>query len=375
MRASERLLRLSLPIVLVLATTALGDVTQVTEGGGGWTRPSVDAKGKMLVCINGGNLYLQDLKKRTAVFIAADADEACISANGKFVAYSSDGNPLGTNPDGNQEIFLYDVKLATTKQITTTIDDFECGSPSIDKKGRWIVFVTDADLLGTNPDENEEVYLYDVVGNRFVQVTQTSDSFDSPEHPVIVPNGKHVLFDSEANHAGRNGDRNREIFRYEIATGVTEQLTVTTTGDSERPVPNKNGKYVCFQTDCLELIGVNTDGRDEIVRMDTRKGTFLRLTDGSAACTRPATSGNGKYVAFQSRGDPLGTNADGSEELFLVKVKKAPAPTPLQISDGSFPHESERASLNTSGKRVFFQSDADLVGNGSGTDQVFQYVR
>ena len=108
--------------------------------------------------------------------------------------------------------------------------------------------------------------------------------------------------------------------------------------------------------------------------LNVKKRVLRRLTDFSFESSRPAISANGKYFVFESAGDPFGTNADGSTELFFGRVTKSSVEI-MQITDGAPGTISERAVMDKSGKRVFFQSDADLTGGGAGFDHIFMYVR
>ncbi len=354
------------------ATLATG-TTKLTTGAADFKRPSADSRGRHIVYVSGNVLYLYDVKTETSSIIAASGvDDATISSNGKFVAFSSDADPLGTNADGNFEIFRHDVDASTTTQITdTTSGDSE--KPSINKKATWIAFISDADLTGSNADGSQELFLYDVAGDAFTQVTSAGTG-DSSDNPVILPNGRYVYFDSDADLAGTNTDGNREIFRYAVAAASTQQLTSTTSGDSSRPSPSKSGKFVAFESDSDQLSGANSDGEKEIYRLKISNASLRRITDYAFASTSGCISGNGRYVAFGSSGDPLGSNSDGSSELFLVKVKKTTLDL-TQITSGATGTDSTRSVLNNAGKRVFFQSDADLTGAGAGFDHIFVYVR
>ena len=89
------------------------------------------------------------------------------SVDGAFVAFASDSDLTGGNPDLNQEIFLWDG--ATITQITDTTSGSSV-DPSLD--GGEIAFSSTADLTGGNPDANSEIFLWD--GAAFTQVTDTS---------------------------------------------------------------------------------------------------------------------------------------------------------------------------------------------------------
>src|SRR6266446_2305290 len=104
---------------------------------------------------------------------------AAISQDGSRIAFASKDDPLGTNPDGNSEIFLFDGTRLT--QVTNTspgdiANRVSNGNfqPSISDDGRFIAFSSNRDLAGQNADGNLEIFIYDTVAITFRQVTSSS---------------------------------------------------------------------------------------------------------------------------------------------------------------------------------------------------------
>jgi Tol biopolymer transport system component len=71
---------------------------------------------------------------------------------------------LGTNGDGNFEIFLFDRTRGGLTQLTDTTggDTSFPPSPAIDLEGRWVVFESSADPTGSNRDGNVELFVIDL---------------------------------------------------------------------------------------------------------------------------------------------------------------------------------------------------------------------
>src|SRR3954447_12719884 len=65
-----------------------------------------------------------------------------VSADGTRIAFRSDADIGGGNPDGNTEIFLYDTVARSTTQITSTTGGFNFG-PSISADGQTVAFQSD----------------------------------------------------------------------------------------------------------------------------------------------------------------------------------------------------------------------------------------
>src|SRR5436853_2194437 len=101
------------------------------------------------------------------------------SQDGSRIAFASKDDPLGTNPDGNSEIFLFDG--ARLIQVTNTSPGSLANrltngnfQPSISDDGRFIAFSSNRDPLGLNGDGNLEIFVCDVTSASFTQLTNSS---------------------------------------------------------------------------------------------------------------------------------------------------------------------------------------------------------
>src|SRR5207302_9075216 len=90
-----------------------------------------------------------------------------VSQDGSRIAFASKDDPLGTNTDGNSEIFLFDG--ARLIQVTNTspgslANRITNGNfpPSISDDGRFIAFSSNRDVSGQNSDGNLEIFICDV---------------------------------------------------------------------------------------------------------------------------------------------------------------------------------------------------------------------
>src|SRR6266849_3776705 len=102
-----------------------------------------------------------------------------ISQDGSRIAFASKDDPLGANPDGNSEIFLFDGARLT--QVTNTSPGDIANrvtngnfQPSISDDGRFIAFSSNRDRAGQNSDANLEIFIYDAVANTFTQLTNSA---------------------------------------------------------------------------------------------------------------------------------------------------------------------------------------------------------
>jgi hypothetical protein len=107
------------------------------------------------------------------------------------IAFSSDRNLAGNNADGGTEIFLWTLtgtysgsNTGSITQITSTNSAARCTLPQISKDGKFITFYSNADITGGNPDGNYEVFIWNINGT-ITQVTSTSGGSNNSYDPVI----------------------------------------------------------------------------------------------------------------------------------------------------------------------------------------------
>ena len=241
----------------------------------------------------------------TASGLAAGVGRSALSQDGRFVVFEWQGDPLGTNADGNREIFRHDRLLDTTIQVTFTTA-CENRDPSVDAAGGRIAFVTDCTDLdpGFNADGNAEVVVWD--GGALVHEETTGCTSLEPE---IAPGaGDFVSFhsDCDAPYTAGNADLNQEIFQWQWGLGPAGFDQVTDTSDaatevSETVSSSADGRFLLFASNA-DLAGSNPDGSVEMFRWDRDSDTFLQLTDEgfTVVHSHGALDDSGRHAAYES---------------------------------------------------------------------------
>ncbi|HEX3127036.1 MAG TPA: IPTL-CTERM sorting domain-containing protein [Thermoanaerobaculia bacterium] len=285
-----------------------------------------------------------------------------INAAGTRVSFESNADPLGSNGDGNFEIFLWDSSAGLTQITNTASGDNRLAS--IDATGNRIAFASSSDLVGSNGDGSFEIFLWDSSAG-LIQITNTTAGRLSFS-PSINAAGNRIAFESNANLTGGNGDLNVEIFLWDASTGIA-QLTNTSpfTGNNGNPAINAAGDGVAFEfgfpsqiflwdavagitpvsgslSQPSVLPSINAAGTriafrsDGIYLWDASTGLTQVAANTGGISDAPAINAAGNRIAFHSNGDLLGTNADGSYELFLfacppLSVVEVPAVSPAGL--------------------------------------------
>jgi Tol biopolymer transport system component len=312
---------------------------------------------------NTTQLWLYDVPSDTITRLTSNTDgfvtsSLAINDAGDQIAFTSTANIAGNNPDGNFEIYRWS-EPSTITPITTTAVTVSHSSPSMDASGDLIayqsnldgnteIYLHDADAVGdddqittTEPptfnggaslddtgdrlaffsdaDGNNEMYLHvRTGGGSTTKITSAGAGTNAPGW--INDAGNRVTYNSDRNVGGGNADGNLEIFQKNLSTGATRRLT-STTGPSSAYVTHSNaaGTRIAFN-DSRNPVGQNADGSQEAFVRDvggTDHTTQLSSTVVDLA-TVSAVDETGTRVAYFSTADPFGENADGNAELFLA---------------------------------------------------------
>jgi uncharacterized protein (TIGR03437 family) len=118
-----------------------------------------------------------------------------LSSDGRIVVFASSEDLLGRNADRNSEIFLFDgSKLQQVTQtepddVTSRLSDGNF-QPSVTADGRTIAFSSNRNLNGLNPDLSFEIYLFDTLASRYTQLTHNT----SAGSPKISADGSRVYY-------------------------------------------------------------------------------------------------------------------------------------------------------------------------------------
>ena len=146
---------------------------------------------------------------------------AAISPDGTMVAFTSDRDLLGENPDLNLEVFLFDVETGRLDQLTATEDDTHNWAQSFTDDGRLLQLASEADLVGGGARGETVRYLYDLLTDSFRLRSELGPEGELSE------DGSHIATASSENPVGTNADRGVESWLFDVATGRSSQVTET----------------------------------------------------------------------------------------------------------------------------------------------------
>jgi Tol biopolymer transport system component len=191
-----------------------------------------------------------------------------INADGTRIAFDSFSDITGGNADLNTEIFLFDASMPTFTQMTATTGGGNF-SPAMNADGTRIAFVSERNITGGNPDANFEIFLFDTNTMTFTQVTHTSGGENLS--PSLNADGTRIAFRSDRDLTLSNPDGNFEIFLFDTQTQTFTQVTDTVGGDNNAPALSADGARIAFSSNA-DVTGGNPDTNTEIFLADYPDG-------------------------------------------------------------------------------------------------------
>jgi Tol biopolymer transport system component len=218
-------------------------------------------------------IFIFDTKKSTWVQLThtlAPVDNRRPTADNKQILFDSNADFLGGNADGNRELFLATFNSgawAVRTQVTDTLDPVENHAGQVARRGRIVAFESNGDFVGANPDANREIFV--IEKGVFTQVTDTLPPFENV-HPDINPHGRFVVFESTAELVPEDvGASNRRVFMYDRLSNRTLRLSRSLFGDNFVPRISR-GRFVVWES-TGNLTGHNPDHLRVLYLFDRRR--------------------------------------------------------------------------------------------------------
>jgi Tol biopolymer transport system component len=318
-----------------------------------------------------------------------------ISANGRYVAFSSRATNLSSSDTNAQDdIYVHDRKMKRTKLVSKSSsgvvrgDNSRC--PVISANGRFIAFQSEAeDLVGGDTNGMFDVFVHDRKTRKTKRVSIASDGSeeDGPSRdPSISADGRFVAFESFAgNFSANHGDKHLDVFVHYRVTRKTKRVSLkrgggSPGGNSSNPSISADGRFVAFVSGADNLIGSDDNNEyDVFVRGRQKKRTRRVNVKTGGGHTNEGSgdasiSASGRFIAFVSDADNLISNDDnGVQDVFVHdrKTKKTRRASVRRLG-GEANGASGRPSVSGDGRFVAFESDADdIVTDGNTEEDVF----
>ena len=327
-----------------------------------------------------------------------------ISRDGRYVAfYSSATNLVPGDTVGPADVFLRDMHAGTTEQVSVSSTEVagnkDSGRAFVSGDARFVTFTSAADNLvpadtnGTPPCLPEEpnctrgidVFVRDRVGGTTQRVSIASDGSQADSGSTamaISPDGRFVLFTTDATNLGPGGDSLKAFVRDRVG-GTTEQVDLASDetpaiGFTRAADISADGRFVAFLSSASNLVPNDTNGHEDLFVRDRYAGTTERISVTSAGAevargageSAPSMSDDGRFVAFTSIAPDLVPDDTNSAEDVFVRDRLL-GTTTLWSTNASGAEGQSTAfyplsvdpRISADGRYITFWSQAeDLVG-------------
>jgi Tol biopolymer transport system component len=333
-----------------------------------------------------------------------NCDAPAISADGRFVAFQSDGAGLVPNDSStNSDVFVRDRELGTTERVSVGSDGetpigngTEFGNsldPAISANGRFVAFMSSAqNLIPGRQIFETHVYVRDLETGTIEIVSERPDgqTTNGPAaQPSLSGDGRYVAFVSYSEGlVPEDHNLGPDVFVRDRDTGTTEAVSVSSAGalpqwrpQSEQPSISADGRYVAFKSNAGDLVAGDDFNDYDIFVRDRVAGTTRMASVTSTGeqayggdSAGPSISADGRFVAFHSSAGNLSPGGGfGTSDIIVYDVARN-VTKPLTLGQDFDEDDSVFSSLTADGGQIAFTSrNNDLVADDTnGVSDVFR---
>lgn len=288
-------------------------------------------------------IYLRDVSNGQTTLISAARDAQGtivppddghqfgeISPDGAYVAFESGAtNLVDSENDPKSDVFLVRVEPFEITCLTSGLDGDSTG-PSLSADARFVSFVSsastfpnlkypDGTAVGTGPSLHQNVFLLDRSNGAFEWLSINplkAQSNGAATQASTDDTGQRIAFVSEATDMGIDDPNGADpdVFVIDRMTAKISCVSVrfdglaTGNGVSRKPAISGNGRYVVFESTATDLLapGVDTNNRSDIFVRDIKVGVTTRISTSDAGVQGNGQSGyaaispDGRFIGFTS---------------------------------------------------------------------------
>lgn len=330
----------------------------------------------------------------------SDSYTPAISADGRYVAFSSEAdNLVEGDTNGEADIFVHDRKTGETTRVSVSSDrmqgnDRSGPGASISADGRYVAFSSDAtNLVEGDTNIVQDIFVHDQVTGETTRVSVASDGMQANDssgysfcmcfYPVlsISAGGRYVTFNSAAtNLVGGVTNEGSGIFVHDRMTGETTRVPVGSDGTQGTEMSwsssiSADGRYVALESWFPFDVFLNDRVTGETTRVSIS-------SDGMQANSRSngsSISTDGRYMVFRSLASNLVEgDTNGVFDIFVYDRMMGDYQRVSVTSDGLQANsDSDNAVISPDGRYVTFTSGASnlVEGDTNGIADIFMHDR
>ena len=356
-------------------TTLVSTSSQGGQGNGDSGKPSISSDGRYVAFeskaanlvandTNGtSDVFIRDLVGKTTIRASLRSTGAqsngtgewpTISDDGKHVAFQSDDNAMVFG-EGNGKIdsFVRDTQNGTTVRVSVDTSEASLtaggSDPSISGNGQYVVFTSTTNQIGTDTNNQADVFLRDVLNGTTERVSITSSGASPTGQSIdgtVSDDGRYVAYQSDAHNmtADDTGPTYDGIYRRDRNAGTTALAVrsfagTAAGGGAAGPDISADGKKVAFISSASNLVAGDTNGKDDAFVRDLTTSTTTKVSTTTTGAplnswsSGPSISPDGTVTAYQTfASNAFSPDANGTADVFYRgRYQEGPFSTSLQM--------------------------------------------
>ena len=329
----------------------------------------------------------------------SNAYDCAISADGRFVAFATYAdNLVAGDTNRKSDVFVHDRATGVTERVSVRGDGTEANgssdSPKLSADGRFVAFQSDAtNLVDGDTSARTDVFVRDRELGTTERVNVDSSGVEANNFSMLADlsaDGQVVLFTSIASNLVP-GDTNQDYdaFVHDRSTGVTERVSVDSSGAEANDVSLANGisadgRVAAFQSNATNLVPGDSNASSDVFVHDRTTGLTERVSvdstgqEGDGDSFGGVASGDGSVIAFNSYATNL-VAEDVNDGQDVIVHDRLTGATEL-VSLGAFGilgygPTSVVGGISPDGRYVVFWSNSATLYDDDGNDAADVFVR
>jgi len=309
-----------------------------------------------------------------------------ISGDGRLIAFNSEAtNLVDGDTNGFSDVFVHDRQTGITERVSLDSNDAQTNegssNPSISANGRFVAFSSSAtNLVSGDTNTHSDIFVRDRQTGVTTRVSVNSSGVEADRgarDASISGDGRYITFSSEAtNLLNEEPYGYPHVYVHDRQTGATTLASIAIDGYqmvgwAEMPDISDDGRYIAFEfEDRGDGIAFNA-----IYIHDCLTGSTTRVSGSGGGAEDSsfgaAISGDGHYVAFSSLNSHLVPgDTNGMIDIFRLELALIPPTVMTYQSAGGYDGwviESEENS--ETGIRIDDQASTFFLGDANNDQQ------
>ncbi|MFN0242894.1 MAG: hypothetical protein ACKVWV_08400, partial [Planctomycetota bacterium] len=311
-----------------------------------------------------------------------------ISADGSRVAYwARQGSLVPDDGNNADDVFVSDRRTGVTRRVSISSSGVAgngASAPtSLSADGRYIVFDSSAsNLVPGDTNAQTDVFLHDVNTGTTTRVSTTSSGVEGNGFSVlgsISADGRFVAFETNSTNFLGDGLPGGTVV-VDRQTGAMTRASVSTGGAwgyGARPAISGDGRFVAFDSGSTSLVDGDTNAQIDVFVHDRQTGITRRVSVSSTgeqlltSCFTPSISFDGQRVAFHTNSSFVPNQPYG----VVMHDMETGATTQVSVTTGGTAVLGALPVISSDGTFIAFESsnaNIDPADSGSVID-IFLY--